>query len=66
MHFLIQRFEVWQEGQRITDIEATGHERPFGAEPGTGIKSRFYSSTGDAIDCVCELEADTLNAGCEL
>ena len=66
MHFFIQRFEVWQEDQRITGVEAIGHERQFRAEPGAGIKSRFYSSTGDAIDCVCELEADTLNAGCEL
>jgi len=37
-----------------------GHERPFGAEPGEDIKSRFYDNTGNTLDYVYELEGDTL------
>jgi hypothetical protein len=61
--FLIQRVDLgpW-EGQRIKGIEVIGHERPFGAEPGEEIKSRFYSNTGDTLDYVYELEGDTLTS----
>ncbi len=58
--FLIQRVDLEQHGQRIQGIEIIGHERPFGAEPGEEIKSRFYSNTGDTLDYVYELEGDTL------
>ncbi len=59
--FLIQRVDLeQQEGQRISGLELIGHERPFGAEPSAEIKSRFYSSAGDTIDYVYELEGDTL------
>ena len=59
--FLIQRVDLGhQNGQRITGIEVIGHERPFGAKPSEGIKSRFYSNTGDTIYYVYELEGGTL------
>ena len=59
--FLIQRVDLGQQDdQRITGIEVIGHERPFGAGPSEEIKSRFYSSTGDTIDYVYELEGDSL------
>jgi hypothetical protein len=58
--FLIQHVDLEQYGQRIKGIEIIGHERQFGAEPSEDIKSRFYSSTGDTLDYVYELEGDTL------
>jgi len=59
--FLIQRVDLGQQdGQRITGIEVIGHERPFGAKPSEGIKSRFYSNTGDTIYYVYVLEGGTL------
>ena len=59
--FLIQRVDLGQgKGQRIKGIEIIGHERPFGAEPGEEIKSRFYSNAGDTLNYVYELEGDTL------
>src|SRR5918997_3650248 len=59
--FLIQRVDLGQQdGQRITGIEVIGHERPFGTKPSEGIKSRFYSNTGDTIYYVYELEGGTL------
>jgi hypothetical protein len=58
--FLVQRVDLGQYGQRIKGIEVIGHERKFGAEPSEDIKSRFYSNTGDTLDYVYELEADTL------
>jgi hypothetical protein len=58
--FLIQRADLEQHGQRIKGIDIIGHERPFGAEPSEKIESRFYSSMGDTLDYVYELEGDTL------
>jgi hypothetical protein len=58
--FLIQRVDLEQHGQRIRGIEIIGHERLFGAGPSEEIKSRFYSSMGDTLDYVYELEGDTL------
>lgn len=58
--FLIQRVDLEHNGRRIRGIEIIGHERPFGAELGEDIKSRFYSNTGDTLDYVYELEGDTL------
>ena len=59
-YFLIQHVDLEQHDQKIKGIEIIGHERPFGAEPSEEIKSRFYSSTGDTLDYVYELERDTL------
>ena len=59
--FLLQRVDLGHgDGQRIRGIEVIGHERPFGAEPGEEIRSRFYSNTGDTLDYVYEIEGDTL------
>ncbi len=58
--FLIQHVDLEQYGQKIKGIEIIGHERQFGAEPSEDIKSRFYSSTGDTLDYVYELDGDTL------
>ena len=58
--FLIQHVDLEQYGQKIKGIEIIGHERPFGSEPSEEIKSRFYSSSGDTLDYVYELEGDTL------
>jgi uncharacterized protein YndB with AHSA1/START domain len=58
--FLIQRVELEQDGQKVRGIEIIGHERPFGAEPGEDIRSRFYDSTGNTLDYTYELEEDTL------
>jgi len=58
--FLIQNVDLEHHGQRIKGIEIIGHERPFGAEPGEGIRSRVYTNTGDTLDYVYELEGDTL------
>jgi hypothetical protein len=59
-YFLIQHVDLEQYGQKIKGIEIIGHERSFGAEPSEEIKSRFYSSMGDTLDYVYELEGDTL------
>src|SRR5215218_8498498 len=55
--FLLQRVDLGREG---SGMEVIGHERGYGAEPSADIKSRFYSSTGDTLDYVYELEGDTL------
>lgn len=59
-HFLIQRVDLGQGGERIGGIEVIGRERRFGAEPSEDIRSRFYSNAGDTLDYVYELEGDTL------
>ncbi|HEU0214576.1 MAG TPA: hypothetical protein VFR13_10860 [Jiangellaceae bacterium] len=58
--FLLQHVDFDHDGRRIKGIEVIGHERPFGAEPGPDVKSRFYDSTGNTLDYVYELEGDTL------
>ena len=58
--FLLQRVDLEHRGQKIKGIEIIGHERPFAAEPSEEIKSRFYSSAGDTLDYVYELEGYAL------
>ena len=59
--FLLQHVDINHGGNQINGLEVIGHERLFGAsEPDRDIKSRFYSSTGDTLDYVYELEDDTL------
>jgi hypothetical protein len=58
--FLLQHVELEQYGQKSKGIEIIGHERPFGAEPGAEITSRFYDNLGNTLDYVYELEGDTL------
>lgn len=59
-YFLVQRFDFDYAGRRIRGVEYIGHERGLGAEPSEDIKSRVYSTTGDTLDYVYELEGDTL------
>jgi hypothetical protein len=58
--FLIQRFDFEHDGRRIKGFEVIGHERSLGAGPSEDIKSRVYTTTGDTLDYVYELEGDTL------
>lgn len=58
--FLMQRFDLDHDGNRIKGVEIIGHERPFGAEPGEDIKARVYDTLGNTLDYVYELEGDTL------
>jgi hypothetical protein len=52
--FLLQHVDLEQYGQRTKGIEIIGHERPFGAEPGQDITSRYY---------VYELDGETQYRG---
>lgn len=58
--FLVQDVEFEHDGHVIKGLEVIGRLRPFGEEPSSDIKSRFYSSTGDTLDYVYELEGNTL------
>ena len=59
--FLLQRVDFGQQyGQEIEGLEVIGHERLVGEAPSEEIKSRFYSSSGDTIDYIYDLEGDTL------
>lgn len=59
--FLLQRVDFGQQdGQEIEGLEVIGQERLFGEAPSEEIKSRFYSSSGDTIDYIYDLEGDTL------
>lgn len=59
--FLIQDIRLEQDGQPITGLEIIGRERSYGADgPSEDIKSRYYSSSGDTLDYVYELDGDTL------
>ncbi len=58
--FLLQQVDFEHGDNRIKGLEIIGHLRPFGEEPSSDIKSRFYSSTGDTLDYVYELKDNTL------
>ena len=58
--FLLQHVDFDHDGNGIKGLEVIGHLRLFGEAPSKDIKSRFYSSTGDTLDYVYELEGDTL------
>ncbi len=58
--FLLQHVDIEHDGHQIKGLEIIGHLRPFGEEPSEDIKSRFYSSTGDTLDYVYELQEQTL------
>lgn len=60
-HFLLQRVDLVQFGQRTTGIEIIGRERPFGAEePGEDVRSRYYDNLGNTFDYVYDLEGEQL------
>lgn len=58
--FLVQegRLDLWGHRNEFTEI--IGRERPFGGEPGADLEARTYTSEGDTLDYVYELEGDTL------
>jgi hypothetical protein len=58
--FLRQRVDLEHGGRRIRGTEVIGHERPFGAQPGEDVRSRFYDDEGNTLDYVYELVGDTL------
>jgi hypothetical protein len=47
-------------GHKNAFTEIIGRHRPFGGEPSTEIHSRAYTSEGDALDYIYELDGDTL------
>ncbi|MBA2288613.1 MAG: hypothetical protein H0W02_24320 [Ktedonobacteraceae bacterium] len=57
--FLLQHTDFVHDDHLIKGLEVIGHLRPFGEEPSQYIKSRFYSSTGDTLDYVYEIQGDT-------
>jgi hypothetical protein len=60
-YFLLQRYDFeTPDGLRVAGVEVIGRERPFGGGPSEHVRSRAYSSTGDTLDYVYELEGDTL------
>lgn len=58
--FLIQEGELELFGHHNRFTEIIGRERRFGSEPSAEIKSRTYTSEGDTLDYVYELNGDTL------
>ncbi|MGH2381558.1 MAG: hypothetical protein ACRDG7_10105 [Candidatus Limnocylindria bacterium] len=58
--FLVQDGELELYGHHNTFTEIIGRERPFGGAPSDDIKSRTYTSEGDTLDYVYELDGDTL------
>lgn len=58
--FLIQHIDITSHGHRVNGIEIIGHLQPFGEAPSPEIRSRFYSSMGETLDYVYEVEGDTL------
>jgi hypothetical protein len=59
-HFLLQNVDLTQDGQPVRGLEVIGHERKFGAEPSTDIRTRYYDSAGNTFDYVYELTGDEL------
>ncbi len=58
--FLLQHVALCHAGRPVKGLEVIGHERPFGGEPSEDVRSRFYSTTGDTLDYVYELDGDVL------
>jgi len=58
--FLIQEGQLELFGHHNTFTEIIGREHPFGGTPSADIKSRTYTSQGDTLDYVYELDDDTL------
>ncbi len=58
--FLVQEGELELYGHRNKFTEIIGHERLFGEEPSGDIKSRTYTSEGDTLDYVYDMDGDTL------
>lgn len=58
--FLMQTYDLVQDGQVIKGIELIGHTQAFGAEPSPEIQSRIYDNNGNTFDYVYEVDGDTL------
>lgn len=58
--FLLQHIDLESNGHRIKGIEIIGHVQPFGEQPTTDIKSRFYGNSGETFDYVYEMERDII------
>jgi len=58
--FLLQHVDLVHFGQPVKGLEVIGHLRPFGAEAGREIRSRFYDNAGNTLDYVYEMDGDTL------
>lgn len=59
-HFLVQDGELDLYGHRNVFTEVIGRLKPFGGDPSEHIASRVYTSEGDTLDYVYELEGDEL------
>ena len=59
-HHLIQRGWTRREGTDQTYLQVIGCDRIPGSEPADAITGRLYSSHGDTLSYVCELEGDTM------
>lgn len=58
--FLVQEGELDLYGHRSVFTELIGRIKPFGGEPSDDIASRVYTSEGDTLDYVYEIDGDTL------
>ena len=58
--FLLQEGELELFGHKNAFTEIIGRHRPFGGEPSAEIHSRAYTSEGDTLDYIYELDGDTL------
>ena len=59
--FLIQHVNLQQQdGQPTKGMEMIGHLHHYGEEPSPDIHSRYYSSTGETLDYVYDVDGDTL------
>jgi hypothetical protein len=58
--FLLQEGELELFGHKNTFTEIIGRHRPFGGRSSVEIHSRVYTSEGDTLDYVYELEGDAL------
>jgi hypothetical protein len=58
--FLLQEGELELFGHKNTFTEIIGRHRPFGGDSSVEIHSRVYTSEGDTLDYVYELDGDTL------
>jgi hypothetical protein len=59
-YFLVQEGQLSLFGHQNVFTEVIGRLRPFGGEPSHDIASRVYTSEGDTLDYVYELNGDTL------
>ncbi len=58
--FLIQRGWSRREGVEQKFIQIIGHDRPPGSAPADEIRGRLYTSHGETLTYVCEVDGDTM------